>query len=163
MATEAKIAAREKRRAEEAAAEAEKKANDEALKESGEDAVEHEVKEEIDGDKDLNKDDDDEDYDDELPLEDEDDDGGLVKDDDFGMLDDDEPSSTSHNATTGDSLLEDTNANSSFVYMSGEIAEAHLELQKQEQSSAQGTVNMLTDVAHIFFYQLTFFLSTTIF
>ncbi|KAH9499650.1 hypothetical protein Btru_074341 [Bulinus truncatus] len=136
LATEAKIAAREKRLAEEATAEAEKKAKEESLEaKSIEDDGKNTKPEDVTGEtkKDEHRDDmDDEDYDDPLPLEDLDDDGGLAKDDDFGLLDEEEDANI-----TAESGLNETNANSSFVFLSGEMAEAQVELNKQEQTEKQ--------------------------
>lgn len=130
LATEAKLADREKRKADEAASETERKPkiendDDTDLETKDESKPETESKKEVDED--------DEDYDDDLPLEDEDNDGGLVNEEDLGLLYDDETSNESKNVTASNSTLNDTNANSSFVYMSGDMAEAHLELQRQEK------------------------------
>ncbi|KAI8779439.1 zinc finger protein on ecdysone puffs-like [Biomphalaria glabrata] len=133
LATEAKIAAREKRLAEEAAAEAEKKANEESKDvsstEKEDNKQESEATEENKKEKEerVEEDIDEEDYDDPLPMEDLDDDGGLAKDDDFGLLDDDDDVNI-----TADSGLNDTDANSSFVYLSGEMAEAQVEINRKE-------------------------------
>ncbi|CAL1545605.1 unnamed protein product [Lymnaea stagnalis] len=144
LATQAKIADREKRKADEAASEAEQKP-----KVENEDDTDLETKEDTKSDTDLKKDveDDDEDYDDDLPLEDEDNDGGLVNDEDLGLLYDDEASSESKNVTASNSTLNDTNANSSFVYISGDMAEAHLELQRQENEQQAKNDTVVADAA----------------
>ena len=82
-ALEVKIAAREARKAEEAAAaaaEAEKKAAEmEKAEEEGNGDKNAEIKEELKEEKGESQEEEEEDYDDDLPLEDSDDEGGLVK------------------------------------------------------------------------------------
>ncbi|BFZ20679.1 hypothetical protein BsWGS_23717 [Bradybaena similaris] len=103
---EAKQEAREKRLAEVAAVAAEKK-----------------VKEEKDHDMDEEKaaknggHEDNEDYDDDLPLEDEDNEGGLVEDGITDLVKD----------TTAESFLNETSADSSFVYLSGDMVQEQQE------------------------------------
>ncbi|KAH9499656.1 hypothetical protein Btru_074350 [Bulinus truncatus] len=143
LATEAKIAAKEKRKAEEAAEEKEKKTNEEDSKKNTEGNNEEgmESKEETENDgsdikKESKTEDDeyDENYDDPLPLEDVDNDGGLAKDDDYGLLDDDEA-----NATVSDPELNyDTDANSNSAFLSGDMADGETDkLQKEHLESSE--------------------------
>ncbi|XP_013081391.2 zinc finger protein on ecdysone puffs-like isoform X1 [Biomphalaria glabrata] len=133
-ATEVKIAAREKRKAEEAAQEEERKAQEEEAKknkEGAEEEMKEEVKEDVAEDKDefkkdINTEDEfEENYDDPLPLEDVDNDGGLAKDDDYGLLDDDEANVTVSDADVNEEM--DVNSNSAFLSGDGADGEADKE------------------------------------
>lgn len=113
---EAKQEAREKRLAEVAAVAAEKK-----------------VKEEKDHDMDEEKaaknggHEDNEDYDDDLPLEDEDNEGGLMEDGISDLVKD----------TTAESFLNETSADSSFVYLSGDMVQEQQERALLADSSGE--------------------------
>lgn len=146
-ATEVKIAAREKRKAEEAAQEEERKAQEEEAKknkEGAEEEMKEEVKEDVAEDKDefkkdINTEDEfEENYDDPLPLEDVDNDGGLAKDDDYGLLDDDEANVTVSDADVNEEM--DVNSNSAFL--SGDGAEG--EADKEHFESMEGNLQILS-------------------
>ncbi|GFO45579.1 Cdkn1a interacting Zinc finger protein 1a [Plakobranchus ocellatus] len=145
-ATEAKIEAREKKKAEEAAAAEAAAAEDQA--EGGEDEeMTEEDKEGEEADKDTaevkeENQEYEEDYDDELPLEDSDDEGGLVKCIANSGVEDNDENKQEQNSTTltaGDSLLNETSANGSFTYLSGEKAQAHID---QQTAASTGQVEI---------------------
>ncbi|KAK3740649.1 hypothetical protein RRG08_065011 [Elysia crispata] len=148
-ALEVKIAAREARKAEEAAAaaaEAEKKAAEmEKAEEEGNGDKNAEIKEELKEEKGESQEEEEEDYDDDLPLEDSDDEGGLVK---FIANNGDDEKVQSEMATDPageESLLDETSANGSFTFLSGEAAQAHVEQQQQQQEAG----DTLGDVAEV--------------
>ncbi|RUS87198.1 hypothetical protein EGW08_005038 [Elysia chlorotica] len=127
-AIEVKIAAREARKAEEAAtaaAEADKKAAE--TEKTGEAR-----KTDTDGDTDMKEAvEEEEDFDDDLPLEDSDDEGGLVKFIANSGDDEKDLNEMESNETAEESLLNETSANGSFTFLSGEQAQALLEQQTQ--------------------------------
>ncbi|GFR78411.1 Cdkn1a interacting zinc finger protein 1a [Elysia marginata] len=125
LAMEAKIAAREEKKAEEAAAaaaEAERRAAEaeKAGEEGNKDNEMEEVKRGV-GEE--------EDYDDDLPLEDSDDEGGLVKFIANNGDDEKDDSEMEISQAAEESLLNETSANESFTFLSGDQAQAHIEQQ----------------------------------